>query len=466
MTDKTLANICAKHGFPEAVVDAMKKIPTVYVNELTGRNEISMAGKAALNERDYSSNVLSWCLGGFLDVPADVVANPYSQMLQTVLECDFDSVRIGVLNAAASAVAGVKVAVSASSTLGSNTGSMGLDPATGQAYGSLFTFVAQTLTLTAAPADSTGGTGVNIGGSNCSVTWTPWLSNAPSVPRADGTSELPAINVIVTWPVGGKRTFIAGSVLQAATNLGDEVLALNRPVRSMIASAKDASVNPAWMIASNGGCVRSTTEYAPIIIQYVPRNGKGRTLVVYGDSIHGGSGSSTMYQGWAREWQDSVSNKSNPISICQLAVAGSGQAGWTDRISATLGSMGKCVAFVPSLSPNNLSSPITASNIKVARYKWADQRRLVDAQNARLITSTVIPSNYSVKQYGTSDVTYRVAWNNELLTTYFEVVDFDFVASSETVDVNGQYSMVSSADGIHPDTPLYKLMAGAFGLVW
>ena len=40
MTDKTLANICAKHGFPEAVVDAMKKIPTVEVNELTGMLEV------------------------------------------------------------------------------------------------------------------------------------------------------------------------------------------------------------------------------------------------------------------------------------------------------------------------------------------------------------------------------------------------------------------------------------------
>lgn len=44
MTDKTLANICAKHGFPDPVVDAMKKIPTVEVNELTREVEITAAG--------------------------------------------------------------------------------------------------------------------------------------------------------------------------------------------------------------------------------------------------------------------------------------------------------------------------------------------------------------------------------------------------------------------------------------
>lgn len=40
MSNKTLASICAKHGFPDPVVDAMKKIPTVEVNELTGVIEL------------------------------------------------------------------------------------------------------------------------------------------------------------------------------------------------------------------------------------------------------------------------------------------------------------------------------------------------------------------------------------------------------------------------------------------
>lgn len=47
MSNKSLANICAKHGFPEAVVDAMKNVPTVDVNELTGGSELS-AGSTTL----------------------------------------------------------------------------------------------------------------------------------------------------------------------------------------------------------------------------------------------------------------------------------------------------------------------------------------------------------------------------------------------------------------------------------
>lgn len=48
MTNKTLANICAKHGFPEAVVDAMKNIPTVEVNDLTGGIKIQGPGGKAI----------------------------------------------------------------------------------------------------------------------------------------------------------------------------------------------------------------------------------------------------------------------------------------------------------------------------------------------------------------------------------------------------------------------------------
>lgn len=49
MSNKSLANICAKHGFPEAVVDAMKNIPTVEVNELTGGIELSAGSETVLH---------------------------------------------------------------------------------------------------------------------------------------------------------------------------------------------------------------------------------------------------------------------------------------------------------------------------------------------------------------------------------------------------------------------------------
>lgn len=58
MSNKTLANICAKHGFPEAVVDALKKIPTVDVNEVTG-GSIFSAGDEAIFEVPAGGGVVT-----------------------------------------------------------------------------------------------------------------------------------------------------------------------------------------------------------------------------------------------------------------------------------------------------------------------------------------------------------------------------------------------------------------------
>lgn len=40
MASKKLADICSKRGFPKAVVDAMKKVPAVGINEINGDTEL------------------------------------------------------------------------------------------------------------------------------------------------------------------------------------------------------------------------------------------------------------------------------------------------------------------------------------------------------------------------------------------------------------------------------------------
>ena len=59
MSNKSLANICAKHGFPEAVVDAMKNVVVGETNEVTGGIELLVgtdvvisSGTAAPNDAD------------------------------------------------------------------------------------------------------------------------------------------------------------------------------------------------------------------------------------------------------------------------------------------------------------------------------------------------------------------------------------------------------------------------------
>ncbi len=242
----------------------------------------------------------------------------------------------------------------------------------------------------------------------------------------------------------------------------------------MVASTRDAVANPAWMLVSNGNCAREYTAYPPVVIQYTLRNGVGKTLVVYGDSIQEGSGATVTKCGWPREWQKGVSTPSAPVSICNLAVAGSAMqasaslGGWYSRISATISSFSQVNVFVPAATPNNLSAPQVVADITLIRGYFAKLRQLVDSGSITMFTSTVIPTNYSVKAYGASDLTYRLPYNAKIVGSGFNVANFDAAITSPAVDVNGQFWLpaANTADGVHPSTVGYKLMAVAFNTSW
>ena len=422
------------------------------------------------------SNVLSFSLAGFLDAPVAVVTNPYSLMVQTVLEAPFDTMRIGILNADNSAVAGVKVSVGAGSTLGAGNGTLGLTAA-GQPTGGV-NFLPATFggaasgTLAAAAAASTGATGANIGGSDCSITWTDWVLNG-SVDRVDGTSGLPCVNVIVTWPAGVNRTRILMDGT-SSTGWDNESSVGNRPFRVMAAATKDAVGNPAWMLVSNAQAARTYTDFPPIVVQYTLRNGYGETLLVYGDSIREGAGATVQKYGYPREFQAMISTAKNPVSICNLAVAGSNMVMWEKRVAATLSSFTQVSVDIPSLTPNSLSAPQTSADMIAVRKSFANLRQAVDKVGLMHFTDTCLPTNSSVspgqvgpKNYGASDITYRAAYNAALRNSGYRVSDFDGVAAW-AIDSSGQYCLPAAYtdDGIHPNSVLYKLMAGVRLAAW
>lgn len=419
------------------------------------------------------SNTLSKSLGGFAGVPVAVVTNPWSVMLQTVLEGPYDSVRIGFLNASTSAVAGVTALVTSGSTLGAANGTLGLSA--GLPIGGLLNWIPVTiggsssLTLAASPAVSTGSSGANIGGSDCSITWSDWVSS-PSATRVDGTSGLPTFNIVIAYPAGVNRTFLQ---LDGTTSVGYEnegsptVAPFQRPARVMVSATKDAVANPAWMMTSNGQCVRNYTDFPAIVIQYTLRNGLGETLLVYGDSIQEGSGATIQKCGWPFEFQAQVSSVTKPLSICNLAVAGTDMVAWRKRIAATISGFSQTSVFIPSLTPNSLSTPITQASISLNYGYFALNRQQTDKAGLLFITSTIIPTNYSVKPYGTSDVTYRVAWNDRMRSGSYPLADFDSVIAGP-LDVNGQYTLPAAytADGIHPNSAGYLLMGTKFKTLW
>lgn len=423
--------------------------------------------------RRPKSNVITECINGFLAAPVAVgSANPYSVMLQAVAPTDWDSVQIGVMNASASAVVGLKVAFGAGTTLGAGNGTLGL--VAGQPIGGL-NFVAATWsgayaggTIPAAGSASTGGSGGNIGGSDCGIGWTDPINN-PSLGRVDGTSGLPAYNVILTYPINVERTFIQ---MDGTTSIGwenegsDTVAPFNRPHRVMVAATKDAVALPPWMMISNNACARSYTEFPPILVRFTMRSGLGETLVIYADSIGGGTGATIQNCGWPREFQARISTKVNPVAICCLAVAGSGFNDFNRRAKATFASFSQVSVYYPSLTPNSLSTPITAVSMQINRGSFSALRATVEKPGVLHFTSTCPPTDYSVKPYGPSDVTYRVAWNDEKRAGNFLLADFD-KALAGPIDVNGQYTLPDSEDKIHPTSVgYYKMGVGTFLPLW
>lgn len=416
------------------------------------------------------SNIMTACHSGFLGIPIAVVTNPYSVMVQTVAEGEFDNMRVGVFNADTAPVAGVKVSISAGTTLGAANGTLGLAN-TGMPIGADTGFLSPTWggqatgTLAASPQASTGISGANIGGTNCSLTFTDWIG-CTSVPRADGTSGLPVYQVILTYPAGVNRTI---AQMTAGTSVGWEnegsatVAPYNRPYRVMVSAIKDAVSNPAFMLVSNTFAARTYTDFPPIVVQYTLRNGYGKTFIIYGDSIYEGAGASIDKLGWPKEFQNLVSKPRDPVAICNLAVGGSGVNNWTNRIQATISNFSSVNIIAPSLSPNSLGAPILPNDIVLAKRYFGANRQKLDLVGSTMITSTVIPSNNAVKAYGASD-SYRTAWNNYIRASGFTVADFDKVATSANVDANGQYFLnpEDTADGIHPSTVLYKKMANYF----
>lgn len=418
------------------------------------------------------SNVITECISGFLAVPTAVGANPYSVMQQGVAPADWDTVEIGILNASASAVVGMKVLFGAGTTLGPANGPLGL--VAGKPIGGL-DFTAATWigayaggTLPASAQAATDANGANYGGSECGIGWTEPIAN-PSLQRADGTSGLPVYQVILTYPAGAERSFVP---LDGTTSVGwenegsDTVAPFNRPVRIMVAATKDAVANPAWMMASNGGCVRSYTELPPILLRFTLRNGTGETLVLYTDSLGDGAGAKPQKCGWPREFQARASTKQNPVAICNLSVSGSGMASWAKRIKITYPSFSQVSVYSASLTPNNLpNGPITDATIQLARRDFAVVRKLLEKQGCLFFTSTIVASDYSVKAYGQTDVK-RVAWNDEKRMGNWLLADFD-KALSGPVDANGQATLPESDDKIHPNQIGYfKMGVGVFLPLW
>lgn len=463
-----------------AVVGPYPSATTVSLSAIGGTLNYSLSNdkkKSTLVE----SNVLYEGLAGYLNVPVATGANPYSQMIQRVMPAEFDSVRIGVMNADNSVVAGVKVAVASGTTLGTgNTAtsplptiasSLGFNTTNGSPLGALLTWRTATWGGAATgtlPATSVAATGIGLangGGTECTITWTDAIL-CPSAPRdpTDGLGVMPVLYVDLVWPAGVNRTTMnmetfVGSGVAAGQGWevegNDLVAPYGYPIRVVTNPTQDMVATPGYNFVS--GAVREYKEWPPIVVEFTLRNGMGKTLLVFGDSLHEGAEILDVIKcGWPAEMRRRVSTMTNPVAINIHAVGGTTMDDWVRRMNSVVSSYKRANVFVPRLSPNSLGGPISAVNISNARSAFGKCRALANVVGDSFITATCMPSNSTgsgAKNYGASWQTMVVPENNITRAGGFNYFDFDEVISTQPVmDANGQYYIkpgYQAASGIH-----------------
>jgi len=460
-------------------------------NSVTGKLEIldpetglpmSLGGSSRLPK----TGVLKKALHGFIPVAVPVVTNPYSMMGVCALEAHFDSVRIGVINAAGASVAGVNVMVCAGSTLGAGVdalpASMGLyDTASGgddSPIGRVKTWnkhLGMTLDAAVVASGTTGG--VDLGGPQASVTWSNSLT-CPSVDRADG-GILPLLYYGISYPAGVSRTYLemdttpSTGVAQGATldQQGDATTApYGRVHRCMIQNAKDWVTTQGWTTLANAGKLRDHRQFPPVIIEYTLRGGAiGRQLVVFDDSTGHINQFGCAGMAWPQEFQVIASTMAAPVEVANFSIASSVMDMWLAKMNIMVPHFPNSVIMVKNWSPNNALTPMTSVNLGDARGVSGKMAVVVANQpTSVLVRKTMDPVNFAVKSYGASD-SFRVAHNNFLRASGMPYLDSDAAMSTPTVDVNGQYTLKSGFDdsgGIHYSPTGHKAIAAALAVTW
>lgn len=389
------------------------------------------------------SPVLTKLWGGQL-TSATSGGNPFTSHLQTVLEAEFDSVRIGVFNATNSAISGILVSVAAGTALGSNNSAATIDPT---ANGG--TWVDSSVNLLA-----------GVDAFAPSITWTPSIPLA-SLPRSDG-GTLPVIHVRVTHPASTMVTlFTGGTGVGGWESVGnDTTMPFNRPIRGRNQGVDGVTTKGSFTSTGN-----ANAQLTAFMIEYTLRGVVGKTLLVLDNSLGEGAGGAMFRCGWARRLQAMWSTPTSPVEICNSGLSGATNSQLRQRLAAIAPSLvGITATHAPFTNVNDCSTPLTAANITSSRQHYSIVAQLVTQYKlGKLITCTQPPSTYATRAFGAGDP-LRIASNTTLLGYPRTVVDFAPSLSASAPDVNGQVNFAAgvSDDGLHPNDTGHAAMAGAY----
>lgn len=278
------------------------------------------------------------------------------------------------------------------------------------------------------------------------VIWSDWMI-LPSAARTDGFSG--GLYVARIYMAAG-TTVLAGNGSQSFTNWASHPS--GRYFRCREATGNYATAN--W---STFPSVTNTSKCLIVGVQYQAR-GKVQNLAGFGDSISEGQGT---YIGAGFGFDTAVALSNNGAGVA-YEWSNRGWAGIAspqirtqviDDVAQSVVRRGD-VVFLPVASPNDISTTISASNITASRANLGVAAFNLENAGAKVIRWTWLPSNTSIKAYGSTD-SFRRSYNNEwraLANKGLIVADFDAVIAG-VADGSGQIQMKvgKTNDNIHPN---------------
>lgn len=393
--------------------------------------------------------------GRYLSVAAGVDRCDH---VQTVLECAPMSMRIGIVNALAVQLTGIKVAIAAANAIGADNAAVTIDPT---AAGGTW--------LPVPFAGSTSGATIAAGNTqntvdNPNITWSDWR-DITALDASDAGGLFP-LHVRIESPAANANLPVFWANGSASAEAGWETAA---NVAGRIWRARSQNV----LGVGDKTLFTSTTfngQTIAFVIQYVPRDAvRGFTYGVLGDSTREGTGATVHNFGAAPRAQALVSTPATPVEICNMAINGASSSRNPLRAQNMLSQIRPEVAEIPVYTVNgaggglsNPNNPITDTEIAGMRHNFNLSRIYASDADVFVIASTGLPSNPAAKDFNASD-SKRTAINASFVDVRSsKMLTLDLATPfSGAIDGDGQIGIGAGLtnDNIHPNDAGYTTLA-------
>lgn len=377
------------------------------------------------------------------------------------LASDAEAVRVLVPNMHTAAVAGVKVGLGLTNSLGtwSSAPPMGAGSAAqtttaptrteavNSSGGDMLPATWGSLTSGSLPAAYDA---ANLVASYTATDWMPLVT----VPRTDGsTTPFPLLDVVVEYPAASVATLaFDGSSYSQPASFGNEALYNGRVWRAWAQDVLAVTTPAAFTRRDTSGY------YIPVIVQYRSRSTGAICELTVGDSIYDGTGAALPLNSFARRAMAAESSALFPIEYCNLSVPGASSAMLAIRAQYLVPLIKPGIFHFEWGTVNSISGATMSSRqTQHALGAFGVMMALADQYEAVALTGSFLPVSSTAKALGATD-SLRVSMNTILANraaleqASFQFCDFGPVFDDPT-SVAGQtvpLAPLVMVDGTHP----------------